>query len=134
MSVRTDAFREGPNLLVIDPNDCIDCTLWVPECPAEAIFSDDDLPADQRDFIAINAELAKRWKYIVARKAALPDANEWAKVKDKRGQLDRGCPWLRATSSITRRTPLMNLHAPVHPVRCPRHCQALSPRGALRRA
>ena len=34
-----DCFREGPNMLVIDPDECIDCTLCVPECPVEAIFS-----------------------------------------------------------------------------------------------
>ena len=56
----TDAFREGPNFLVIDPDECIDCTLCVPECPVEAIFADDDVPDNQRDFIPLNAELAQR--------------------------------------------------------------------------
>ena len=40
----TDAFREGPNFLAIDPDECIDCTLCVPECPVEAIFAEDDVP------------------------------------------------------------------------------------------
>ena len=44
-----DCFREGPNFLVIDPDECIDCTLCVAECPVEAIFAEDDLPADQID-------------------------------------------------------------------------------------
>jgi len=90
----TDAFREGSNFLVIDPDECIDCTLCVPECPVEAIYADDDVPSDQRDFIPLNAELAKVWKPIIERKAALPDADDWAKAKDKRGDLNRGeaCP------------------------------------------
>jgi ferredoxin len=85
----TDAFREGPNFLAIDPDECIDCTLCVPECPVEAIFAEDDVPREQRDFIAINAELAKAWPPIVETKAALPDAEKWATVKSKRADLDR---------------------------------------------
>ena len=54
-----DCFREGPNMLVIDPDECIDCTLCVPECPVEAIFAEDDVPDEQQEFIALNAELAK---------------------------------------------------------------------------
>ncbi len=78
-----DCFREGPNMLVIDPDECIDCTLCVAECPVEAIFAEDDVPEKQRPFIKINADLAKGWKPIVARKAAPADADEWAKVTDK---------------------------------------------------
>ena len=54
-----DCFREGPNFLVIDPDECIDCTLCVAECPVEAIYAEDDVPADQEEFKAINAELAE---------------------------------------------------------------------------
>jgi ferredoxin len=85
----TDAFREGPNFLVIDPDECIDCALCVPECPVEAIFAEDDVPPDQRAFTPLNAELAKIWKPIIAMKPVLPDAEEWAKVKDKMDQLKR---------------------------------------------
>jgi ferredoxin len=84
-----DAFREGRNMLVIDPDDCIDCALCVPECPVEAIFAEDDVPARQRDFIAENATLAKKWPVIARIKPAPPDADQWAKVRDKRGLLDR---------------------------------------------
>ena len=84
-----DCFREGPNFLVIDPDECIDCTLCVAECPAEAIFAEDDVPADQVQFIELNAELAKEWPAIIERKDALPDADDWAKVKDKLGMLER---------------------------------------------
>ena len=84
-----DCFREGPNMLVIDPDECIDCTQCVAECPVEAIFAEDDVPADQRKFIPINAELAKAWKPIVERKPGPPDADEWAKVKEKAHLLEK---------------------------------------------
>jgi ferredoxin len=54
-----DCFREGPNMLVIDPDECIDCTLCVPECPVEAIFAEDDVPDEQKPFIALNRELSQ---------------------------------------------------------------------------
>ena len=50
-----DCFYEGPNFLVIHPEECIDCALCEPECPVDAIFSEDELPEDQIDFIEINA-------------------------------------------------------------------------------
>ena len=84
-----DCFREGPNMLVIDPDECIDCTLCVPECPVEAIFAEDDVPDAQKPFTALNAELAKVWKPIIERKPAPPDADEWAKVKDKKNLLQK---------------------------------------------
>ena len=83
-----DCFREGPNMLVIDPDECIDCTLCVPECPVEAIFAEDDVPDAQRDFIAKNRELSAKWQPLIERKPAPPDADEWAKVKEKRQLLD----------------------------------------------
>jgi len=78
-----DCFREGPNMLVIDPDECIDCTLCVPECPVEAIYAEDDVPDAQRAWIERNKELAAGWKPIIERKPAPPDADDWAKVKDK---------------------------------------------------
>jgi ferredoxin len=84
-----DCFREGPNFLAIDPDECIDCTLCVAECPVEAIFAEDDVPDGQQHFIALNAELAKLWKPIVERKDPLPDAEEWAKVQGKLAELKR---------------------------------------------
>ncbi len=78
-----DCFHEGPNFLVIDPEECIDCTLCVPECPAEAIFAEDDVPETLRGFIALNAELARTWPVIVERTDALPEADEWNNKPDK---------------------------------------------------
>ena len=70
-----DCFVEGPNFLAINPDECIDCTLCVAECPAEAIFAEDDVPADQQEFIGLNARLAELWPTITARKPPLPDAD-----------------------------------------------------------
>lgn len=85
-----DCFHEGPNILVIDPEECIDCTLCVAECPAQAIFAEDDVPEDQRHFLAINAELATRWPVIARRKAPPPDADAWNGKPGKLVHLDRG--------------------------------------------
>ncbi len=84
-----DCFREGPNFLVIDPDECIDCTLCVPECPAEAIFAEDDVPDSQKNFIALNAELSKTWPAIVERKDAPADADQWNGRADKAKLLER---------------------------------------------
>ncbi|MFQ5488553.1 MAG: ferredoxin FdxA [Gammaproteobacteria bacterium] len=84
-----DCFHEGPNFLVIDPDECIDCTLCEPECPIEAIHPEDDVPEDQMEFIQLNAELAKIWPVITEKKDPPPDADEWAEVKGKRQYLER---------------------------------------------
>lgn len=84
-----DAFREGPNFLAIDPEECIDCALCVSECPVDAICTIDDVPADQERFIALNAELSKLWQPIVQSKARLPDADEWSKIASKLDKLER---------------------------------------------
>ena len=84
-----DAFNEGPNFLVINPDECIDCDVCVPECPADAIFADGDLPPEQENFIEINAELAKQWPVISEKKDPLPDADEWNGVEDKLKYLER---------------------------------------------
>ena len=82
-------FHEGPNFLVIDPDECIDCDICVRECPVEAIFPADEVPAGQVAFIALNAELARSWPVIDVRKDPPPDAAEWAVVKDKLAYLQR---------------------------------------------
>ncbi|ARG98037.1 ferredoxin FdxA [Legionella micdadei] len=78
-----DCFYEGPNFLVIHPDECIDCALCEPECPVQAIVSEDDLTEDQQQFKEINAELSKVWPNITSKKEAPEDAKEWETVKDK---------------------------------------------------
>lgn len=82
-------FHEGPNFLVIDPDECIDCDVCVPECPVKAIYPEGELPAGQERFLSLNAELSRQWPVIDARKDPLPDADEWAKVKEKLKYLER---------------------------------------------
>jgi len=84
-----NCFREGPNFLVIDPAECIDCKVCVPECPVDAIYAEEDVPEDQKEFIQINAELSKIWQPITEKKDAPPDADDWTKVKDKKHLLER---------------------------------------------
>lgn len=84
-----DCFREGPNMLVIDPDECIDCAVCIPECPVEAIVAEEDVPADQQHLTELNAELAKGWPSITRTKGSLPDAEEWKEVKGKLRFLER---------------------------------------------
>ncbi|WP_010323517.1 ferredoxin FdxA [Marinobacterium stanieri] len=84
-----DCFYEGPNFLVIHPDECIDCGLCEPECPAEAILHEDDLSPEQDQFYKINAELAEVWPNITERKPPLEDAEEWNGTPDKLKYLER---------------------------------------------
>jgi ferredoxin len=84
-----DCFHEGPNFLVIDPDECIDCTLCEPECPAEAIVSEDDLPPDQYHFLELAEELAPQWPVITSRKEPPVDAAEWDGQPDKLQYLEK---------------------------------------------
>jgi len=76
-------------MLVIDPEECIDCTLCEPECPVEAIFSEDELPEEQKQFLALNTELSASWPVIIEMKDAPEDADDWREVKDKFQYLER---------------------------------------------
>ncbi len=78
-----DAFREANEFLVIDPNECIDCSACETECPAEAIFDEKNIPEDQKQFIAINAELARTLNTITQRKEPPHDAEIWLGKKNK---------------------------------------------------
>ena len=84
-----DCFKEGPNFLVIDPDECIDCGVCIPECPADAIVSDRDLTTEQHPYLALNAELSKVWSVINKRKDPLPDADAFKNVKNKRDMLEQ---------------------------------------------
>jgi ferredoxin len=79
----TDAFREGPNFLVIDPEACVDCDLCPAECPIGAIYKEEYVHEDQQHFIQINAELAQLWPEITREKAPLPDHEKWDNVEGK---------------------------------------------------
>ena len=83
-----DCFHEGPNFLVIDPEECIDCALCEPECPADAILSEDDVPDDQKEFIELNQRLAQKWPVLTVNKGGLPDAESWNGKPDKRKLLE----------------------------------------------
>ena len=89
-----ECFYEGPNILVIHPEECIDCALCEPECPANAIYSEDDLPDEMQQFIEINTELAQAFPKITQQQAPLPDADQWDGKPDKLQYLER----LQATS------------------------------------
>lgn len=78
-----DCFREGPNFLVIDPDECIDCAVCIPECPEAAIYAEEDVPEDQKEFIELNADLAREWPSITHRKPYADDADEWRGVPNK---------------------------------------------------
>jgi len=76
-----DCFHEGPKSLVIDPEECIDCGLCEPECPVEAIFSEEEI--SNRDIIDINAKLADKWPVINKKKSPLKDAEKWKNIDGK---------------------------------------------------
>ncbi len=84
-----DCFHEGPNFLVIDPEECIDCSLCEPECPVNAIYSEDELPEEQQHFLKLNDELSQIWPVITEMKAAPEDSDEWRDIKDKLQYLER---------------------------------------------
>ncbi len=84
-----DCFHEGPNMLVIDPEECIDCTLCEPECPIDAILSEDDLTEEQQHLVELNTELSRDWPVITEMKDAPEDAADWENVPDKMQYLER---------------------------------------------
>ena len=85
-----DCFYEGPNMLVINPDECIDCALCEPECPVDAIVSEDDLDEPTRiHWIKLNTELAEAWPNITQQKPAPDDADNWKDVADKEKYLEK---------------------------------------------
>ncbi len=79
-----DCFHEGPNFLTIDPEECIDCTLCEPECPAEAILPDTESGLEQ--WLELNAKYSAEWPNITAKKDAPADADEH---KGEDGKFDK---------------------------------------------
>lgn len=78
-----DCFHEGPNFLVINPEECIDCTLCVPECPVEAIYAEADLPDIYQQYLHLNLELSNHWPIINTVKMKLENADTWALQDNK---------------------------------------------------
>ncbi len=76
-------------MLVIHPDECIDCALCEPECPVDAIYPDDELPEEQQEFLKINAELAEVWPNIVEAKDPPEDEAQWRDVPNKVKYLER---------------------------------------------
>lgn len=83
-----DCFYEGPNFLAINPDECIDCGVCIPECPVNAIVEEHDLPENEHKiWFDINQRLSKKWPNIRKRKESLPDADEWKDVPNKLSSL-----------------------------------------------
>jgi ferredoxin len=84
-----DAFHEGPNFLVINPDECIDCNVCVPACPVNAIIPDDNTDIEDLEYwLDLNKDLSKKWPVITIKKEALPDAEEWNGVENKRSLIE----------------------------------------------
>jgi ferredoxin len=79
-----DCFHEGQNMLVIDPDECIDCGACVDECPVQAIYPEEDLPEKWEDFLELNAKYAPDWPVINQTQDPLETAEEFREVEDKR--------------------------------------------------
>ena len=71
-----DCFREGEQMLYIDPLECTDCDACVAECPVEAIFHEDNVPDEWREYITLNAEMAPKCPPIIERKEPLVECGE----------------------------------------------------------
>ncbi len=84
-----DCFHEGANMLVIDPDECIDCGACVDECPVHAIYPEEDLPEKYQHFIELNKVLSKEWPVINETHDPLPTAEQFKEIENKFDQLDR---------------------------------------------
>lgn len=82
-----DCFYEGENMLVINPDECIDCGACEPECPVNAIFEEDDLPEKWSEYVPLNARLAEVWPNIAEQHAPMDTADEFKDVESKRALL-----------------------------------------------
>ena len=79
-----DCFYEGENMLVIHPDECIDCGVCEPECPAEAIIPDTD-DGDGK-WVELNAKYAAEWPNITQKIEALENADA---MVDEKGKLEK---------------------------------------------
>jgi ferredoxin len=76
-----DCFYEGENMLVINPDECIDCGVCEPECPAEAIRP--DMEAEAEKFAELNRDFSSQWPNLTKKRPAPADADEFKDVKGK---------------------------------------------------
>ncbi len=76
-----DCFYEGKVMLVINPDECIDCGVCEPECPAEAIIPDTEPEAEK--WLELNRKYSEIWPNITRKKDPPPDADEWKGVPNK---------------------------------------------------
>ena len=76
-----DCFYEGENMLVINPDECIDCGVCEPECPAEAIIPDSDSEAE--NWAKINEDYSTKWPNIVRKGVPPVDGKEFENIDDK---------------------------------------------------
>lgn len=76
-----DCFYEGSNMLVIHPDECIDCAACVSTCPVEAIVSDDTMGGAK--WGDLNRKYSTMWPRIVQKGTVPTDAKQWEKVTDK---------------------------------------------------
>jgi ferredoxin len=76
-----DCFYEGENMLVINPEECIDCGVCQPECPIDAI-QPDTVPGMEK-WVEINKDYANIWPNITVKKDPLPEADTWVSVPNK---------------------------------------------------
>ena len=83
-----ECFYEGELILYIHPDECIDCEACVPECPVEAIYSEDSVPEKWHHYKEINERYSQEWPTLAEQKSSLPDADDWKGVEEKADQFD----------------------------------------------
>lgn len=86
-----ECFFEGPNFMVINPDECIDCSICVGQCPVNAIVEANEIAPEQAHFVQLNRELSHDpcWKRITQAKQPLPEHEAWAAAKNKLHLLKR---------------------------------------------
>lgn len=83
-----DAFHEGANIVVINPDECIDCGACEPECPTSAIYAEEDVPEKWSQFVQLNSQYAQAWPGIGAKQDPMATAEEFKSIEGKADQLD----------------------------------------------
>lgn len=79
-----NCFHEGATMLVIDPNECIDCGVCVEECPVRAIYCDEEVPEKWQDYVELNRDYSAKWPVIRDSRDPLPTAEAFGEIENKR--------------------------------------------------